>query len=588
MLRMDGWRIALLAAFAAFLQAPSAYADGLKVVYPSPGHVTTAERIFFIGTANPGEAVWLNGRAVHRSSGGHFAPSAPLAVGRNEFHFVHRGESLRLSVVRKPLVSSVPQGAAFAPGTIEPASDRVVQPGEPIRFSAVAAPGAVVTVHVGGKTVPLLPQPPAAVLPDNKAGLVGAVEPKRVKQVSYAGAIRFSAPGRLGKPIFGITVGTQRHQEMGPGALEVALPDNPKVIQVTAEEAVTRSGPSTDFSRLTPLPRGVRAAVTGQVGEWLRLSYGAWVNRSEVAELPGALVPTTLVRSVRLRSTPGATEISWPLQQAVPFTVELSEGSLTLNLQHALAQTDIIRTDDDPLVRRLEWNQTAPEQVAYRLVLKQPQPGGFTARYEGTTLTLRLKHAPPPPKEPGRLEGVRIVLDPGHGGAGDTGTRGPTGLREKDLTLPVTRRLKEALERRGARVWLTRDGDVDVGLKARTDQIASLAPDLSLSIHYNALPDAGNAEMTRGFGAFWYHPQAHALARSIHDRITKGLGRPSYGIWWDNLALARPTVAPSVLLELGFLTNPEEFEWCTDEKEQGNLVEAIADGVGDWLAGPRT
>lgn len=567
------------------LSAAPAWADGLKVVYPSSGHTTTAERIFFIGTANPGDVVWVNGQAVHRSPGGHFAPSLPLALGRNEFQFVHKGQSLRLTVVRKPLEAPLPRGAAFAPGSLEPAVDRLVQMGEGVRFSAVAAPGAVVTVHVGGRTIPLLPQPASALLPDNKAGLVEAAAPVATQRVLYAATASFAAPGRLGKPIFGITVGAQRHQEMGPGALEVAALDAPRVVQITAEEAITRSGPSTDFSRLTPLPRGTRAVVTGRTGPWLRLAHGVWLNREEVAELPGAVSPATLVRSVRMRSVPGATEMSWPLQQAVPFSIESGEGRLSLHLHHAQAQTDIIRTDDDPLVRRLDWSQTGPERISYHLVLKQPQPAGYTIRYDGTTLVLRLKHPAPPPQ---RLEGVRIVLDPGHGGAGDTGTRGPTGLQEKDLTMPVTRLLKGALERRGARVWLTRDGDVEVGLKARTDAIAAAAPDLALSIHYNALPDAGNAESTRGFGAFWYHPQAHALARDIHDRVTRGLGRPSYGIWWDNLALARPSVAPSVLLELGFLINPEEYEWCTNEQEQARLVEAIADGVEAWLARART
>jgi len=150
--------------------AAPAWADGLKVVYPPSGHTTTAERVFFIGTANRGDAVWLNGRAVHRSPAGHFAPSMPLALGTNEFHFVHKGQSLRMSVVRKPLEAAQPSGAAFAPGSLEPAQERLVQQGEPVRFSAVAAPGAVVTVHVGGRTIPLMPQPVSALLPDNKAG----------------------------------------------------------------------------------------------------------------------------------------------------------------------------------------------------------------------------------------------------------------------------------------------------------------------------------------------------------------------------------------------------------------------------------
>jgi N-acetylmuramoyl-L-alanine amidase len=49
------------------------------------------------------------------------------------------------------------------------------------------------------------------------------------------------------------------------------------------------------------------------------------------------------------------------------------------------------------------------------------------------------------------------------------------------------------------------------------------------------------------------------------------------------LALTRPTVCPSVLLELGFMINPQEFEWITDERQQEKLAEAIADGVVAWF-----
>ena len=61
------------------------------------------------------------------------------------------------------------------------------------------------------------------------------------------------------------------------------------------------------------------------------------------------------------------------------------------------------------------------------------------------------------------------------------------------------------------------------------------------------------------------------------------LDRPSYGVFWNNLALTRPHVAPTVLLELGFMINPEEFEWVTDPQEQARLAETLAEGVELWV-----
>ncbi|MEB3198443.1 MAG: N-acetylmuramoyl-L-alanine amidase [Candidatus Sericytochromatia bacterium] len=583
----DGLSLLTAALLCALFPARPASAEGLAVVYPPNGHVTTAERIFLIGTAAPGDVVWLNGQRVHRSPGGHFAPSLPLAVGSNLVTLAHRGQTLQMTVVRKPQEVPLASGPHFAEGSLEPAQDRAVQPGEAVRFAAVAPPGALVSVHIGGRTVPLVPQPPASRLPDNKAGLTGQNAPVAVTRVTYAGVARFGTPGRLGKPIFQVSLGAERAQTLGSGSLEVMAPERQPVIEVSAEAGITRSGPSSDFSRGTPLPRGTRALVTGRDGQFLRLAHGAWIDQQETVTLPGAVPPASVVRSLRWRTRAGQTEVLIPLQQALPFQIEVGERELNLQLHHAQAQTDIIRTDEDPLIRRLDWSQVGPDRIRYRFALKTPLPWGYQTRYEGTTLVLAMRHAPPLPAHQRRLEGLRIVLDAGHGGSGDRGTHGPTGVPEKDVTLPMTRRLRSELEARGATVVMTRDGDEEVGLKARTDIIASSTPHLALSLHYNALPDAGDAENTRGFGAFWYHPQAHGLAQAIHRRVTQDLGRPSYGVWWDNLALARPSAAPSVLLEMGFLINPEEYEWCVDAHEQRRLAEAIADGVGDWLLRPR-
>ncbi|MBD2021076.1 N-acetylmuramoyl-L-alanine amidase, partial [Leptolyngbya sp. FACHB-36] len=96
-------------------------------------------------------------------------------------------------------------------------------------------------------------------------------------------------------------------------------------------------------------------------------------------------------------------------------------------------------------------------------------------------------------------------------------------------------------------------------------------------------PDEGDALATQGVSTFWYQPQAHSLAMFLHNYLVKTLKRPSYGVYWNNLALTRPSVAPSVLLELGFMINPTEFEWVTNAREQKRLASAIADGVTEWL-----
>jgi len=181
------------------------------------------------------------------------------------------------------------------------------------------------------------------------------------------------------------------------------------------------------------------------------------------------------------------------------------------------------------------------------------------------------------------LQGITILLDPGHGSENDLGARGPTGYPEKDVNLVVSTLLRDELIERGATVVMTREGDDDLYPGDRVDIINELEPDLALSIHYNALPDSGDAVNTAGIGTFWYHPQAHSLAVFLHNYLVDTLDRPSYGVFWNNLALTRPTVAPAVLLELGFMINPDEFEWITDPNSQRQLADALADGIVAWM-----
>jgi N-acetylmuramoyl-L-alanine amidase len=180
------------------------------------------------------------------------------------------------------------------------------------------------------------------------------------------------------------------------------------------------------------------------------------------------------------------------------------------------------------------------------------------------------------------LSGLKILLNAGHGGT-ELGAAGPTGYLAKDLNLQVTKLLRDELVRRGATVVMIREDDRDISLAERQKIIDQEAPAIALTFHYRSLPDDGDAENTRGVSTYWYHPQAHSLAVLLHNRLVNDLGRPSYGLYWQNLALTRPHSAPSVLLELGFMSNPDDFEQATNPQEQKKLVKTLAEGIAEWL-----
>ncbi|MDX2213258.1 MAG: N-acetylmuramoyl-L-alanine amidase [Oculatellaceae cyanobacterium bins.114] len=579
------WVMGAIAALITILSGAIALADQpLFVAYPPDGHETTSSNIFLIGTAPANGDVTVNGQPIRRSPAGHFAPSFPLSLGDNLFTLRHQDQELILRVNRQSAVAPTPTGTAFAEGSLTPAVDIARLPGEPICFEAIAPGNATVSLSIGTQTIPLSPQSSHADLPLNSAVLTNQNEPVALNTAQrYQGCTIFNQVGDLGQPQFQLTLGGQTIRQAAPGRVTILAPTNPTIVAVVVPSGTARTGPSTDYSRLTPLPTGTRATVTGYEGEWWRLDYGAWIRNTDVQVLPHATLTQTLIRSITSRQVEGATEIVFPLQVPVPVTVQQGDRTFTLTLHNITAQTDTIFLNDDPLIERLDWQQPAPGKAQYTFNLKSNQQWGYSLRYEGTSLILSLRH---PPVLSGRsLTGATILLDPGHGGPEDLGSRGPTGYPEKDVALAVSLLLRDELVQRGATVSMTRTTDIDLPLQDRVNQINQVKPAIALSLHYNALPDSGDAENTDGVGTFWYNTQAHSLAVFLHNYLVEQGDRPSYGVFWNNLALTRPTIAPCVLLELGFMINPNEFEWIVNPTAQRRLADTLADGIEQWLKG---
>ncbi|BAQ66271.1 N-acetylmuramoyl-L-alanine amidase [Geminocystis sp. NIES-3709] len=550
-----------------------ASAQSLTVVYPPVNHETTADSIFIIGSANANGNVYVNDRSIKRSSQGYFAPSIPLQIGKNELVIRYGNEEIKRIVTKK----DISQPSKFTP--VFPTQNISRLPNELICFQAIAPLNSQVFVSLAGESINLTPDLTMTNLPSNASILTGNNQGQKIISQSWEnkkGCASFGNVKTTVTPTFvmnhqGITV-----TEISQGNVTILNPQELSVIEIISEQGVTRSGASTNHSRLTPLPQGTRALVTGKEGDWLRLDYGAWIKAEETRVLPTNVPPTSIIRSVSSRQLDNRTEVIFPLQNPVPISIRQGDNTFTLTLHNTTAETDTIRFDDDSLIKRLDWYQTSPSQVDYIFNFKSDRQWGYDVRYQGSNLILTFNHAP------SNIQSTTILLDPGHGGE-EKGSLGATGYPEKDVNLAVSLLLAEELRKRGMTVYLTRETDTFVSLVDRQKMINQLKPTLAFSIHYNALPDGGNAEKTQGVSTFWYHPQAHDIAVFMHNYLVKTLNRPSYGVYWNNLALTRPYTSPSILLELGFMINPDEFEWITNPQDQKQLAQIIANGITEWI-----
>ena len=189
-----------------------------------------------------------------------------------------------------------------------------------------------------------------------------------------------------------------------------------------------------------------------------------------------------------------------------------------------------------------------------------------------------------------------VYLDAGHGGY-DPGAS-YFGISEKSLTLAIQSRVKAKLEAEGYQVVTTRTSDTYVDLTDRSHAANASESDIFVSIHINA----SGSSAAQGIETYYYQPYAeypsrinatyHAnptrlsmsdtLANAIQSSLINATGAQNQGVKRQTFAVLRETTAPAVLLELGFLSNPQEAARLNTSAYQETLANAIVAGIKSY------
>lgn len=342
-----------------------------------------------------------------------------------------------------------------------------------------------------------------------------------------------------------------------------------------------------------PIPRGTYKwfllpgtvlRETGRDGEFVKVRLDAaldiWVAAADAITLPaGAGEPARVAGNARV--VPGAdyVDLVLPIGARPAYAVEQSGSDVVLTLYGTKATTDIINyRANDAMVRTVEWMQETSDRARYTVHLRQ-RPFGYLVLWEDGNLVLRLRRTPViDARRP--LSGLTIAVDPGHPPIGATG---PTGLWEPQATLQVGERLAAMLRERGATVFMTRTTMDAVALGDRPAMARRANAHLLVSVHLNALPDGINPFRAQGTGTYFFRAQAEPLARAVQRGLVAQLKLPDHGVYYDNLALARPTWMPSILCEGAFLMMPDQEAGLRTPQFQGAYARGITDGIVEYF-----
>lgn len=178
------------------------------------------------------------------------------------------------------------------------------------------------------------------------------------------------------------------------------------------------------------------------------------------------------------------------------------------------------------------------------------------------------------PAATANLRGKVIVLDAGHGGTDPGAQRGIT--NEKDITLSVVKYLSEFLKAQGIKVHLTRIDDTFISLQDRVDITNRTNPDAFVSVHVNAMESSNEIS---GLETYFQTEQSKELASDIHKNLLDTLNVPDRNIRKAKFYVINRTEVPSVLAEIGFISNQDEREKLTNSDYQKQVAEGLAKGI---------
>ncbi len=204
-----------------------------------------------------------------------------------------------------------------------------------------------------------------------------------------------------------------------------------------------------------------------------------------------------------------------------------------------------------------------------------------------TTAPPPVKLPPTPPSggpviDSGVLRGKVIVVDPGHGGTNPGAVS--NGTRESDNNLAVSLKLRDRLRQAGAKVVMTRETDRNVAtagsslgqeLQARVDIAGRNNADIFVSIHSNSNPDPSIA------GAMTFFPSGKSskLALEVQSGIIRETSAVNKGVQPATFYVLRNTAMPSILVEMGFVTNAAEAAKLQNDAYRNRIAQGIFTGI---------
>ena len=560
--------------------------SGIVIGRPVNNATVSTAGVNIRGGSNPAFPVYFNNQKVTRTKGGFFNIYVPLANGRNTLVFTQNNKSVTHIVTRgsantSPSEQIYPQMDGYKIEMLSPRANVVTTPGDRIQIRVQAPSGSTVTATLGGASVTLEP-------------LTNPPDEGRFMAEVYSGTITLPATRPIGTMLdlnainFTATRGSESASLTGITVKLVNSTVNGLACEVTRDFASLKISPASSWvNDYTPAAVGMRDRITGFENGHFKLSFGGFISANDVILIPEKQLLTNRIISAAMENTGDYTEIRFAVTENVPVNARCKDGVFNVTLYNTPDGGRRLELADNPMFNKVsQRNDASAQSVTYSFDLVHPDNFyGFEVVYGNGFIIVKVKNPMRRAEGDKPLAGLRIGVDAGHGGSdpGAMGFLGIHGKNEADLALDVALELRDILKNMGAEVVMTRESDVRVELGDRPFIMNDAGIDLGVSVHYNSMTDAQDNTLIRSVLPLYSNESGRLLAKSVGRGLASEINRFLRDTRFMELGVARSHKYPVALIEIAFITNPDEYEFAVSEEGVWRSAQGIANGIIEWL-----
>jgi N-acetylmuramoyl-L-alanine amidase len=222
------------------------------------------------------------------------------------------------------------------------------------------------------------------------------------------------------------------------------------------------------------------------------------------------------------------------------------------------------------------YEQIEDDVLRMHISLKHKQHWGHSIYYDTLSNKLFIRVKRPPPAD---IRKWRIAIDAGHGGTNSGASGVNTNVLEKDYTLLIARELEKTFRKSGIKqVFMTRSIDTTLSMEERILALRKENPDVLLSIHLNS----SSSDTIKGTSTYYRYIGFRTLSQHILSSMLELKLKEFGNVGSFNFALSGPTEYPNCLVEVAFLSNPEDEKRIIDPKFHKAVSKKINEGIRKW------